>query len=278
MSASPTVSSAGIDYYDGPEIADVIFDALRRAGVGVEPLDIDELAALDEFHALGRVATVAMAGLCGVAADSRVLDLGAGIGGPARLLAQRYDARVTAVDATARFCRASERLCQATGLSERVDVVHADASQLPFAPESFDIAWSQALLQSVPDKSALLAEARRVLVTGGRLALFEVISGPGGAVRLPVPWANDPSESFLVSGEELRRIAEQAGFQPVAVHEGADALAAVTTAASGLPAPGPDRGIGLALLMPDFEQRMAGVGENLAERRIELFAGVFVAS
>jgi sarcosine/dimethylglycine N-methyltransferase len=277
MSANPTARSAGIDYYDGPEIADVIFDALKQAGVDIDPLDIDELAALDEFHALGRPATIAMAELCGVPPDSRLLDLGAGIGGPARLLAQRYRARVSAVDATARFCRASERLCQATGLSERVEVVHADALQLPFAPESFDIAWSQALVQSVPDKPALLAEARRVLVSGGRLALFEVVGGPGGPVRLPVPWASHPSESFLVSGEELRGIAEDAGFQPVAWRQGADVLAAVTAAASDLPAPGPDRGIGLALLMPDFEQRMAGVAQNLAERRIELAAGVLVA-
>ena len=60
---------------------------------------------------------------------------------------------------------------------------------------------------------AMLSEMHRVLKDGGRLALFEVVSGAqGGDLQHPVPWANGPAESFLVASDELRRLAESAGF------------------------------------------------------------------
>src|SRR5581483_9310280 len=173
MSAS--VNLPGRDYYDGPELADRVFAELAGAGLDTTALDVDDLAALDEFHALGRAATVALAERSGLHAGIRVLDAGAGIGGPARFLASRYGAEVLALDATERFCRVNERLCAATGLSTRVRVLCADATRLPCDCAGFDLAWTQALIQSVPDKAALLKELRRVLIPGGRLSMYEVL-------------------------------------------------------------------------------------------------------
>ena len=271
MMDAATISTG---YYDGPELVDTILAAARAAGLDPQQLDIDDLAELDEFHALGRAASVALAAEAEITRDSNVLDIGAGIGGPARLLASRYGARVTALDATARFCRANAALCAATGLADRVQVVHGDALALPFAKDSFDVVWSQALLQNVADKPRLLGEAWRVLRPGGRLALFELVGGQR-SLHFPVPWADDESGSFVIGSDELRASVEQAGFDVITFNEGPAALAGIARAAEVLPSPA-GNGLDLSLLMPDHETRMAAVGRNVAEGRIALVQVVAV--
>ena len=194
-----------LDYYDGPDLEPVVIGALEGAGRDVERLDPDDLAGLDEFHALGRPATLALAELAGIAAGERVLDLGAGIGGPSRVLARHYGAQVTAVDPTDRFCRLNATLTVRSGLSDRVTVVRSNGREIPAADASFDVVWTQAVLQNVEDKAGLAAEVRRVLVPGGRWALFELVAGGGGEVVFPVPWGDDPAHSFVLSDAELRR-------------------------------------------------------------------------
>ena len=263
-------ATAVLDYYDGPDLTEAVFDAIREAGLDPDRLDLAELGALDEFHALGRPATIALAELVGVEAGMSVLDVGAGIGGPARVLADRYGASVTALDATERFCRLNEQLSQATGLSERVRVVRGDALDLPFATASYELAWVQALLQNVLDKGRLVAEIARVLAPSARLALFEAVQGPGGPPRhFPVPWADDASGSFLVPAAELREIVTAAGLEILVWNEGSAAQSEIVAAAARVPAP-PENGLTLGLLMPSYEARMEGLARNIGEQRIEL--------
>jgi SAM-dependent methyltransferase len=276
MMTEPVHETHGsLSYYDGPEIADAIFEALEQAGLDTEKLEIDDLAALDEFHAVGRAATLALAELCVLTPGTEVLDVGAGIGGPARLLAKRFGAHVTALDQTARFCRANTRLSAACGLSERVSVVQGEASALPFADGAFEIAWTQALMQNIADKRALFSELHRVLRPDGRLVIFELLSGPGGGpLHFPVPWADDPAESYLTSGGELRESAEAAGFEVFLWNEGADARARIQRAAEAQPPAPPAHGIDLQLLMPNYAERMASMVHNVAEERVALVQAV----
>jgi len=99
----------------------------------------------------------------------------------------------------------------------------------------------------------------------------------GGPVHFPVPWGDGPRESFLVAGEQLRAITEAAGFASLLWHQGEDTLPSIASAARGVPALGDDHGLGLHLLMPDFEARMAGLARNVGEQRIELVQAVFIA-
>jgi ubiquinone/menaquinone biosynthesis C-methylase UbiE len=262
--------SGGLGYYEGPDIVDRLLHALVEAQLDPDALDIDDLAGLDEFHALGRGATVALADLADVQPEDRVLDIGAGIGGPARYLAARRRARVIALDATPRFCRAAELLTRGAGLADRVTVVCGDARTLPFKDASFDLAWSQAVSQNVADKQRLIAEAARVVRPGGRVALFEVVAGPGGPVELPVPWADEDEQSWLVSAEELRELLEAASLQIITWNEGQAALDAIAKATAQVPITRTDPHLGLHILMPDFEERMAGLGRNIAQDKIAL--------
>jgi SAM-dependent methyltransferase len=254
-----------------------VFAALRDAGRPLDPLDPDDLAGLDEFHGLGRAATLTLADRAAITAGDRVLDVGAGIGGPARALAVHRGALVTALDPTSRFCELNAQLCRRTRTDDRVRVERGDARALPFTDCEFDVVWTQALWASVADKRTMLAEMHRVLRPGGRLALYETVRGPStDDLLFPVPWANGPSESFLVTPSELRQLAEAAHFTVRDWLEGAELVVHIgDTAGSAHPAMtfGLD-GITLALAMPEYETRMAQLARNITEQRITMTMAV----
>jgi SAM-dependent methyltransferase len=264
-------------YAGGPEdLAGIVIAALAAADRPTDPLDPDDLAALDEFHGLGRAATLVLADLLGVDAGSRVLDVGAGIGGPARTLTRHFGARLSCLDPTARFCDLNEELNRRAGLTD-IEVRRGDARKMPFGDGDFDLALTQAVWPSVEDKPAMLAEVRRILVPGGRLAIYEAVEGPaGGELRYPVPWADGHEQSFLISAGEIERLAGAAGFAVTEWIQGADLLARIgALAGSGAAAMSSGvEGLDLSLLMPDFEDRMAGLAANVGEQRIELAMGV----
>jgi ubiquinone/menaquinone biosynthesis C-methylase UbiE len=142
---------------------------------------------LEDFHTMGRFATAALADLARVGAGDRVLDAGTGIGAAARFLAGQIGCRVMAVDLTAEYCEAASWLNGCVGLDGIIEVRQADVLDLPFENESFDVVLSQHVQMNIADKLGLYREARRVLASGGRLALWDVVAGPEQPIRLPVP-------------------------------------------------------------------------------------------
>ena len=180
--------------------------ALTAAGKDIHAIQPSELAMLEDFHSLGRLATAALIDLAQVGAGDRVLDAGTGIGGTARLIAAERGARVTAVDLTSEYCDVATWLNDAVGLGDMIEVLAADVTELPFDDASFDVVVSQHVQMNVADKRRLYAEARRVLAPGGRLALWDVTAGPGGPLHFPVPWATSPEQSHLVTPERLAEL------------------------------------------------------------------------
>jgi sarcosine/dimethylglycine N-methyltransferase len=185
--------------------------ALTAAGKDIHALQPSELAMLEDFHSLGRLATAALIDLAQVGAGDRVLDAGTGIGGTARLIAAERGARVTAVDLTSEYCAVAEWLNDAVGIGDMIEVLTADVTDLPFDDGSFDVVFSQHVQMNVADKRRLYTEARRVLAPGGRLALWDVTAG-SGPLHFPVPWAASPEQSHLVTPERLAELLREAGF------------------------------------------------------------------
>jgi sarcosine/dimethylglycine N-methyltransferase len=265
---------AALRYYDGDgsDPLPIVFESLRATGRDADHVEIDDLAGIDEFHALGRPATMALAELVGVERDAKVIDVGAGLGGPARFLASRYGARVTAVEPTRRFREASAELTRRAGLADLVQTVDGTATELPVTDSSMDVAWMQAVAISVSDKGAMARELCRVLRPGGRLAFFDSFARDKRELTFPLPWADGPEASFVATADELRSVFADAGFEPVIWNEQDGALAEISKR-SFTPTVDPAQ-VGLAQLMPDFQQRMGNLGRSIGDGRLGILQAV----
>lgn len=178
--------------YTAASLLDRIDAALELAGLDAGRLAWRDLAPLDHFHSGGFAASTELAHALSPEDGAHVLDVGSGVGGPARLLAATYRCRVTGIDLTSDAVAAATALSARTGLGERTRFLAADAVALPFPDATFDHAWSQHAAMNIADRARLSAELRRVLKSGGRLALHDVAAGDGGPLLFPVPWAATP--------------------------------------------------------------------------------------
>jgi len=129
-------------YSEDLKLADAVADKLRSAGKDLNKLTTADLAAVDEFHIRGRKATLELGEKMNLSAQSHVLDIGSGLGGPARTLAEAYGCRVTGIDLTQAFCDAATAMSDWVGLGSRVSFKQGDATDLPFANQTFDAAMT----------------------------------------------------------------------------------------------------------------------------------------
>jgi SAM-dependent methyltransferase len=204
-----------VDHYGQKDLIENILKAFERAGKDIQNLTREDIARLDEFHIRGREATRELAQMAGLKANMRVLDLGCGIGGPARTLAAEFHCRVVGIDLVAEYCRAAAVLTERVGLQDRIIFRQGDLTDLPFEDGSFDVVWSQHTIMNIRDKKKMTSEVKRVLRRGGRIAVHEVFSGSRSPIYFPVPWAGDPSINFLCSFEEFSNLLDSNGFQEI---------------------------------------------------------------
>jgi ubiquinone/menaquinone biosynthesis C-methylase UbiE len=192
--------------------------ALREDGVDPQRPSIETLAPYDQFHGRGLEATLEMAGLMQAGPSDHVLDIGSGIGGPARYFARRFGCRVTGIDLTAEFCEVARHLTRLLGMQDRVRFEVGNALAMPFGDAAFDGAYSMNVSMNIADKAGLYREIARVLKAGAWLLLSEVAKGEGGELDFPTPWAASARTSFLSTPEATRRGLEEAGFEVVRLH------------------------------------------------------------
>lgn len=209
-------------HYTLGEIEQTILQALEGAGKDINQLTLDDLAQVDEFHIRGPEATSEMAEEIGIDAGMQILDVGCGLGGPSRRLASNYGCHVTGLDLTEAYCRVAEALSVRLGLDHLVSYRTGNALNMPFEDGCFDVLWTQHVSMNISDKAQLYAEMHRVLKPGGHLAIYDIIAGPGGDVYFPVPWARDPSISFLATDDELRNDLGAAGFNIISWRDTTD--------------------------------------------------------
>lgn len=200
-------------HYSGSgSLADRIAGALRAKGLEPSSLTPADFEAVDEFHFRGRAATLELASLMQLTAASKVLDIGAGLGGVARTLAEAAGCHVTGIDLTPELCAAAAEISGWLGMSDQTEFIQGDATSLPFADGAFDAAITAHAAMNIPRKDRMYTEARRVLRPGGSFVAYDILQGEGGAMLYPAPWAAEPSISHLATPQEMRTLLQGAGF------------------------------------------------------------------
>jgi ubiquinone/menaquinone biosynthesis C-methylase UbiE len=199
--------------WDRRDLKSTIEEALNNTGIDLSRLTVGDLAPLDQFHAGGMVLTRSLANQGELKAGTRVLDVGGGLGGPARTLAVEFGCIVTLADLAESYVGAAEWLTGVLGLAGKVSHVVADALDLPFESGSFDVVWTQNSCMNIADKVRLHEGFHRLLRAGGRLFTQEPMAGPVQPLIFPVMWAADASTSFLLPPDEMRTLIEAVGFR-----------------------------------------------------------------
>jgi sarcosine/dimethylglycine N-methyltransferase len=270
----PTVNSVE-SHYSARDIEARLLQGIRAAGLDPEQrLTPQALGALDHFHTGGLRASRELIEVARVRADDRVLDIGAGLGGAARLLASEIGCRVDCIEMSADYCAGARLLNRLTGLDDRVDVHEGSALDLPFPADSFDVVWMQNVGMNIADKCRLYTEIARVLVPGGRYVLQEMVSGTAPLADFPLPWATNPGESFLVSADEMCKLLGECGLVPRLFEDTSDehlnrSTANATPAATGQ--------LGLGIFVDNLAQKAANARRSLEAGAVRLVRGIFVA-
>lgn len=259
-----------VSHYAGAgDLTGAIRDALTHAGIDVDGISTTTLAPIDEFHIRGRAATLEIAEALAVGQDSTVLDIGSGLGGPARTVAEVIGCHVIGIDLTPEFCAAAAELSRWTGLHDRTRFAVGDATSLDFPDSRFDAAMSVHVAMNIADKASMYREARRVLKPGGRFVVYDVLQGAGGEVHFPVPWARDPSTSHLATPEQMRTLLAEAGFSVIAEFDSSASSHEWFAAMSArIAQSGPPPVTFAAFLGSDFAEMTRNQVTNLTEDRI----------
>ncbi|MBV2358660.1 class I SAM-dependent methyltransferase [Thalassococcus sp. CAU 1522] len=209
-----TATEAAVaEHYTTGQLFDRVIEALRANGVDPDKATASDLKLGDEFHTGGVLATDNLLEQLTITPDLRVLDVGAGIGGTSRYIADRFGAHVTGVDLTPEFVETARRLSSLVGLDPKTDFHIGSALEMPVPDAGFDLAVMMHVGMNIADKPALLAEVARTLKPGGRFAVFDVMQGDRpGPLQFPVPWSTGPATSFLASPSQYVAAATAAGL------------------------------------------------------------------
>ena len=262
-------------HYAARDIEARILAAIRAAGLNPEQgLSPEDLGPLDHFHTGGLRASRELLELARICTQDRVLDIGAGLAGPARLLASALGCRVDCIDLSSDFCAGATLLNRLTALTDRIEVHKGSALALPFPDHSFDVVWMQNVGMNIPDKRKLYAEIHRVLKPGGRYAFQEMAAGKAATSYFPLPWATDPADSCLISVDQMRSALEESGLVAELFEDTSDAhLSGATTNAS----PAAAGQLGLAVFVDNLAEKARNARRSLEEGQVRLVRGVFRA-
>lgn len=200
-------------HYTRGKLEEAILDAAKAAGKDTRQLTASDLTAVDELHVGGIEATRMLAGGMGLRPGMELLDVGCGIGGPARYFAGEQDCRVTGIDLTEEFVKTAHSLTKLVKLDGRVNFRLASALAMPFAAGTFDGAYMIHVGMNLADKEGVFRQVARVVKNGARFTIFDLMRGREGALRFPVPWAASRETSFVAKPARYHEALESAGFE-----------------------------------------------------------------
>ncbi len=283
-----TIKSQTVQYGNIKNLATYVASLLDCNDVDIPKYSAQDFSTFDHLHSRGRAATRELSEFLSVHPGSNLLDIGCGIGGPARFIAERFVCHVHGIDLTEEYCKTAELLNRLCGLDKRIKITHGNALSLPYDNQSFDTVWTQHTSMNIADKNKFYSEIHRVLKPGGMFLFHDIFSSESihskeeREILLPVPWASKPEHNHLVQGEIIRDILGDLGFHR---EIWSDITAEthlwfhnyntniVPTASDQKPLAkelGPELFIG-----EDFKLRAQNLKQNLADKKLTVIQGVF---
>lgn len=261
-------------HYSAQDIETRVLAALRAAKLDPERrLFPAELAALDHFHTGGFGASLVLRDLAQIQEPDRVLDIGAGLAGPARMLAATPGCHVDCIDLSQDYCVAALLLNRLTGLDDRIAVNVGSALDIPYPVDSFDVAWMQNVGMNIENKQRLYEEIHRVLKPGGRFAFQEMLAGETASTYFPLPWATNPADNSLITATELSVMLHRCGFEEIYFADVSDEP--LPPPAEGTPEAVAQAPLSLSVYVDDLAYKADNAARSLREHQIRLFRGVF---
>ncbi len=262
-----------MNHYHHPDLLPSILNQLQAAGIDLANLTREHLAGLDEFHLQGAPVSLKLAQRLNLTPESRVLDVGCGIGGPCRMLADEFGCQVTGIDYTAAYIVTAKALTEMVGLSDKVRFVEGTALNLPFETESFDVVWTQHAQMNIADKAQMYAEIQRVLKKGGPFMYYDIFQGDNPGLTFPVPWAEEAEQSHLMRHESLSPyFPAEHWVQKFTESHTQNAINALEKVKSG-----PPPKLGLNLLMRDSTKvKLGNLLQALKDNQVEVHAGIYL--
>ncbi len=264
------------NHYHQPQLLESILARLKEEGIELSSLTRDQLSGLDEFHLQGAKVSLELAEKANIYPGEKLLDVGCGIGGPARMLADEFGCEAYGVDLTEEYIRTARALSELVGLKEKTNFQVADACSLPFEDASFDIVWTQHAQMNIEDKTGFYHEIKRVLKPGGLFVYYDIFTTEGSDIIFPVPWAEHPENSFLMRHETVGEHFPSPQYRIRYLEDHTqNAFTALSKILEKIAAgKGPKLGLNMLMRGTTYE-KLGNLRQCIAESKVEVFAGSY---
>ena len=198
-------------HYHQPNLYDDIINRLKELEVDLNSVTRKDIAGVDEFHVRGAEVSRELAKIVNIN-NSRLLDIGCGIGGPCRMLADEFTCDAVGIDISKEYVATASRLSELVGLNHKTKFIYADATNLPFQDNEFEVIWTQHVQVNISDKLKFYSEIDRVLKNNGVFIYYEVFKKGNKGVNYPMPWADESRISFLEQSSRIDSILQELGL------------------------------------------------------------------
>lgn len=262
-------------HYHRSDLFEDILNRLEAKGVHPNSVNRADIAGVDEFHVRGAEVSRELAKAAKVD-GSKVLDVGCGLGGSCRMLADEFDCQVTGIDLSFEYIRTATNLSKLVGLDTTTEFKQANATRLPFQDNSFDLVWTQHVQMNIDDKQKFYSEICRVLDKNGIFIYYDIFKKGDAEIDYPMPWADGPEISFLMQVNEIESILDDLGLKnKLTMDQTTNGIRFFEGVIDKLKEFGPPQ-IGLHLLMgPSTETKITNLLNALKDGKLMLQSGIY---